>query len=450
MQGNHAVEWQFDGLVGPTHNYAGLSYGNVASEKHAGTISNPLQAALQGVEKMRFVRQLGMKQAFLPPQKRPVISILQQLGFGAGYSREALAKTLESAHRQAPHLLASAFSASCMWAANAATVSPSSDTADGKLHLTPANLVSNLHRSLEGEATTRALRKIFHNESLFVVHNPLPCAALLSDEGAANHMRVCENHGNKGIEIFVYGAGGKSVKKTTTFPARQQWEASQAVARRHGLSDDHILYVQQHPEAIDQGVFHHDVIGMNTTRLMIAHEKAVLDKETFIGHLKRMLGEAFTYLEISDDALPLAEAVKSYFFNSQLLYVPGKGFVLLAPVESQESEKTHALLRHLSEENGVLSQVHYLNVRESMRNGGGPACLRLRVAMTEVEGAAIHPGVVLTDAQDQMLEAWIKRHYRDRLSLADFTDLAFIDELNTAYSALEAHMEMPGLYPERA
>jgi succinylarginine dihydrolase len=135
-------ELNFDGLVGPTHHYAGLSPGNLASESHAGEVGNPRAAALQGLEKMRFLAELGVGQAVLPPQPRPDFELLRRLGFGSDR-----AGALARAGREAPALLSAAWSASAMWAANAATVAPSEDTADERVHLVPANLLSMLHRS---------------------------------------------------------------------------------------------------------------------------------------------------------------------------------------------------------------------------------------------------------------------------------------------------------------
>lgn len=440
-----AKEWQFDGLVGPTHNYAGLSYGNIASATHAGSVANPKSAALEGIAKMRFVSGLGMPQSFLPPLKRPIIPVLQQLGFGAGSSKSALSVTLEAAYRQAPHLLASVFSASSMWAANAATVSPGADTIDGKLHLSPANLTSNFHRSLEAGGTTRLLRTIFHNDELFDVHNALPAASGFADEGAANHMRLCNKHSLRGVELFVYGSVDGLSTMTSKFPARQRREACEAIVRRHGLSAANVIVAQQNPAVIDQGVFHHDVIAMNTTRLMIAHADALVNQKQVITDMQRMLGDDFTYIEVSWKDLPVAEAVKSYFFNAQLLEVPGKGFVILAPMEAEASDNSHQLLRSLVER-GVITEVHYLSVRESMRNGGGPACLRLRVVMTERQAQAIHPGVILTDARATQLENWVKDYYRDRVVLDDLRDPDFIFELENVYASLGTLIGMPDLY----
>ena len=202
-----ALEFNFDGLIGPTHNYAGLSYGNLASTSHQSQPSNPRAAALQGLNKMKFLADLGIGQCVLPPLRRPRFEFLRNLGF-TGTDKQLIDK----AYRANPALLASCYSASNMWTANAATVSPSADCQDGKLHLTPANLSSTLHRSIEFPSTTRNLRAIFADQEKFVVHTPLPSQDALSDEGAAKHTRICAEQGEAGIEIFKpsYRYEGKS------------------------------------------------------------------------------------------------------------------------------------------------------------------------------------------------------------------------------------------------
>src|ERR1044072_3846641 len=109
----------FDGIVGPTHNYAGLSYGNVASMTNKSSVSHPRQAALEGLAKMKFLHDLGLKQAVLPPPERPHRPTLRARGYEGDD-----AATLAKVAKEDPQLLAKVSSASAMWAANAATVSP--------------------------------------------------------------------------------------------------------------------------------------------------------------------------------------------------------------------------------------------------------------------------------------------------------------------------------------
>ena len=138
------TEINFDGIIGPSHNYAGLSRGNIASATHAGDVSEPRAAALQGIEKMRHNLALGLPQGFFMPLDRPDAKWLETLGATPGDAEG--------------HLRAQAWSASSMWAANAATVSPAPDSADGKCHLTVANLVTMPHRSHEWPGTLAQLR----------------------------------------------------------------------------------------------------------------------------------------------------------------------------------------------------------------------------------------------------------------------------------------------------
>lgn len=430
MQVKSDQEWQFDGLVGPTHNYAGLAAGNLASATYAGSVSSPQKAALEGLRKMRFVRDLGVNQAVLPPSPRPILKFLQDLGFGSAQTRKAAIHMIERAHAQAPELFAAAFSSSFMWAANAATITPSADAADGRLHLTPANLISHVHRSLEAEATHALLRRLFPDASRVAVHAPLPATLRFSDEGAANHMRVQgEEHT---AHVFVYGESAAS-----RFMARQQRAACEAIARRHGIMQGKALFWQQHPEAIDSGVFHNDVIAMSCGRLMIAHAQAFVGQAACVAALQAQLGEGFRYVEIPSDMLSVKDAVASYVFNSQLLQL-GERTVLIAPEECREIAAAARVIAYLHDEARVLDDVHYQDVRESMKNGGGPACLRLRVPMTEAESAGMHQGVVLTDARDAALSAVITRHYRDRLSFDDLRDPALLDELEATHEALTA------------
>jgi succinylarginine dihydrolase len=430
-----AHEWQFDGLVGPTHNYAGLAVGNTASARNAGAVANPKKAALQGLDKMAFVRGLGMKQAFLPPQPRPVLAALRQVGFGGNAP-----KMLEDAHRDAPELLASVFSSAFMWAANAATILPSADTADGRVHIRPANLLSNFHRALEPTYMTQILRQIFSDATHFAVHDPLPATPRFADEGAANHMRICTHHGGRGLHMFVYGMSGSTPLPTRVYPARQHLEACQRILAPLAMPP---IYAQQHPDAIDAGVFHHDVIAMNTTRLMISHEMAFADRASVIAALQKATeGVDFTHIEISNDDVPLKDAVKSYFFNAQLLELPSGSYVIVAPSECEETPYAHATLQRLQDGNGPISAVHYRDVRESMRNGGGPACLRLRVVLSDAEAAAMHQKVIFDPSREDALRAWVNTHYRDRLALNDLRDPAFVTELDDAYNALYQMLEI--------
>ena len=192
-------EFNFDGIPGPTHNYSGLAQGNLASERNKSQVAQPREAALQGLAKMRALAQRGIPQAVLPPHERPAMDALRTLGF-TGSDADILARVA----RDAPSLLAACSSAAAMWVANAATVSASRDTPDGRVHFTPANLATHFHRALEAPTTTAVLRAVFADETRFVVHDALPSTPQTGDEGAANHTRVATADGT-GVDFFVYG-----------------------------------------------------------------------------------------------------------------------------------------------------------------------------------------------------------------------------------------------------
>jgi succinylarginine dihydrolase len=421
-----AREINFDALIGPTHNYAGLSAGNIASQQNRGAVSRPREAALQGLAKMKQAAELGVLQAVLPPQPRPDLATLRRLGF-AGTDAEVIA----SVAKAEPALLAGCYSASSMWAANAATVSPSADCADGRCHITVANLASHFHRMLEVPQTAAVLRQIFRGPR-FVHHDGLPASPSIGDEGAANHTRLSAEYGEPGVELFVYGRRGldKSAAGSTKYPARQTLEASQAIARLHGLDPSRTLFVQQHPEAIDAGVFHNDVIAVGNRSLLLCPEKAFVDQSAVLQRLGQAM-PALRILEVSDRMVPLADAVGSYLFNSQLLTLPDGGDAILVPAESMTTPSTRSYLQSLR------IPVHVADLKQSMQNGGGPACLRLRVVLTDAERADVAPGIWWTPKLHAQLCEWVARHYRGSLSPGDLADPALVGEVRAATEELQ-------------
>ena len=443
-----ARELNVDGLVGPTHSYGGLSPGNLASARNRSALSNPREAALQGLEKMRLLRDLGVAQAVLPPHPRPDVEALRGLGFAGGDAR-----VLARAAREAPGLLVACSSASAMWAANAATVSPSADSADGRVHLTPANLASTLHRSLEAATTAHLLRAIFPEGERFAHHPPLP--APLGDEGAANHTRLCADHGGPGVELFVWGRRVADAEDRRPgprrFPARQTLEASLATARRHGLAPAGAAFASQSPAAIDAGAFHNDVVAVGDRELLLYHERAFADERSVLadlrGRLRRVCGCELAAIRIGERELSLDEAVSSYLFNSQLVRLPSGERLLVAPAESEATPAAAALLRRLVADAAVpIDAVRVVDLRQSMRNGGGPACLRLRVVLTDEELAAVVPGVLLDAALHERLAAWVRRHYRDRLAPADLADPQLLEEGRRALDELTGLLGIGPVY----
>ncbi|TRY32381.1 N-succinylarginine dihydrolase [Aliiglaciecola sp. M165] len=439
------VEVNFDGLVGPTHNYAGLSFGNVASLNNANAKSSPKQAAKQGLLKMKALHDLGMTQGVLAPQARPDIDTLRRLGFTGSD-----ANVLEQASKRAPEVFLACCSASSMWTANAATVSPSADTHDGKVHFTPANLTNKFHRSLEPEVTGRILQSTFKNDKYFQHHVHLPDNEHFGDEGAANHTRLCSEYGRAGVEIFVYGRHAFDVSKPapTVFPARQTLEASQAIARLHGLDDDTTVFIQQNPDVIDQGVFHNDVISVGNQNVLFYHQQAFFDTQNALDEIQRKFGdEKVHFVRVDTEAVTVQEAIKTYLFNTQIITLPSGEMAIIAPTDCEESDSVSKYLSNLITQDTPIKHVHYFDVKQSMRNGGGPACLRLRVAMTEQELGAVNQNTLIDDANFAKLNSWVDKHYRDELGDDDLRDPQLLIESRTALDELTQILNLGSVYP---
>jgi len=439
-----ACEVNFDGLIGPNHNYSGLAFGNLASSRNANNVSSPRQAALQGLEKMRSLHRLGYRQGFLLPQLRPDLALLRRLGFTGTDSA-----VIEAVARQAPELLSMVYSASSMWAANAATVTPSADAADGKVNFTPANLVTTAHRAIEHNQTQLCLETVFADSRYFNVHRALPSQARFADEGAANHSRLSSDYGQRGVGLFVYGRGAQGDTNTLTFPARQTMEASQAVARQHGVCEQSV-YLQQSAIAINAGAFHNDVVSVANGPVLFFHEQAfeAASQQRAFAQLKERVD--FQPVCVPTAKVSLQDAIGSYLFNSQLLAGNDGSFEnmrLIAPTECRDNPRVNAYLAELvQDKTQPVCAVEFVDVRQSMSNGGGPACLRLRVALKDDELAAVNPTFMLDDARIDELQAWVNQHYRDELRPDDLKDPAFVAECYAAFDDLTRRLNLGNYY----
>jgi succinylarginine dihydrolase len=445
QQSNSAFEVNFDGLVGPTHNYAGLSVGNVASLKNADQKSNPKEGALQGLAKMKALADMGLKQAVLPPLERPDVNILRQLGFSGND-----ANVISQAAKQAPAIFAATCSASSMWTANACTVSPSADTSDKKVHFTAANLANKFHRSIEAPTTSRVLASIFSDQNHFSHHQALPLGDHFGDEGAANHTRFCSDYGSQGVEFFVYGKYAFDNNKPfpKKFPARQTFEASQAIARLHQLDPAKTVFAQQNPDVIDAGVFHNDVISVGNRDCLFYHQQAFLNTEQVIQALQTAYGDTkMHFVKVPEASVSVQDAVTSYLFNSQLVSLADGTMAIIAPGECEQNPRVKAYLDSLVAEDSHIKTVKIYDVKQSMQNGGGPACLRQRVVLTNQEINAANQSVFINDELYATLQAWVTKHYRDRLSEQDLADPQLLVESQTALDELSQILNLGSVYP---
>jgi succinylarginine dihydrolase len=393
---------------------------------------------------MRVLAGMGVGQAIIPPLDRPRLDLLRWAGF-IGTDQQMI----DAALRHSPSLLSAAFSASGMWTANAAMFAPSCDSGDGCVHITPANLISNLHRSLEADDTADLLKKIFPDFALFKHHPPLPRTVAFSDEGAANHIRLVGPAGGLGVHLFVYGREYFGSNPLTRYPQRQTLEACQAIARLHQLPEEAVVFARQSPAAIDAGVFHNDVISTGHGALFLYHAEAFADGRSVVDRLKSAFEEtqhrSLCAIEISE--FSLADSVQSYFFNSQIVTRSDGRLVMVAPAESQENPKVSSVIADLRKgADAVIADAVFLNLRESMQNGGGPACLRTRVVLNEEEQSAVPPRLFFSEQIFDELTSWVKRYYRESLSLSDLRDPALLVEIQTALDNLTQILELGSIY----
>jgi succinylarginine dihydrolase len=417
-----SFEVNFDGLVGPTHNYAGLSHGNVHSVNNKNKPSNPRRAALQGLDKMKLMYDLGYKQCIIPPQERPLINDYDD------YCNMAINA-----------------SASSMWVANSSTIVPSSDTKNNKLNILTANLNFTHHRRIEAPQTHITLNKIFNDTSKFLVHSPLNSDGTLDDEGAANHTRFCNSYEEEGLHFFVYGRSNDSSEiRPINYPARQTYEASKKVAEN--MQVNNAVFAQQSAESIDAGVFHHDVIGVGNKNLYFYHEKALAEEAETIAKLQDAFVGKLNFLCVKESEVPMDVAVETYLFNSQLVEYEN-GHMLIAPIRCRRNSLVRKYLQSITGKHKLIKKVRYVNLEQSLWNGGGPACLRLRVVMNKSEFSALHPGIIFDDRLYTRLRKWIKKYYVGNLIYDDLFTPSFIQRGRDALFELTNILGLGYIYP---
>jgi succinylarginine dihydrolase len=281
-----------------------------------------------------------------------------------------------------------------------------------------------LHRAQEWPDTKRQLEIAFGDTRHFAVHDAVPPS--FGDEGAANHMRLCESHDAPGVEVFVYGRpGGK-------FPARQHEQASRLVARAHGLDPARTVFIEQNPAAIEAGAFHNDVVAVANGPVLFTHAEAFADQQAAYAAIRAAF-PALEVVEVPASAVTLQEAIRTYLFNAQLLTLPSGEMALIVPEECRESPSVWAWVQTMLAGNGPIRQVIPVDVKQSMANGGGPACLRLRVVC---DAATVDPRFLLDEAKADLIERNIAAHYPEQIDPSDIGSVALANAVIAARLAL--------------
>ena len=216
--------------------------------------------------------------------------------------------------------------------------------------------------------------------------------------------------------------------------------------RQHRLDPDRVVYAQQHPDVIDQGVFHNDVIAVGNQNLLFCHEKAFLHQANVYEDLLKVTDGQLTILEVPKSKVRVETAVQTYLFNSQLLSQPDGRMIIVVPSECQTNQTVANYLQELVDSDSPISSVKTFDLRQSMSNGGGPACLRLRVVLTEKELAAVNQHCLMSNSLFTQLNDWVNRHYRDRLTAEDLADPQLLQESRTALDELTQILDLGSVY----
>lgn len=443
-----AAELNIDALPGLTHHYGGHALGNLPSMQNKERVSHPKQAALQSLEKMRMVHRFGTPQMVFPPHFRPSITTLQEIGFSGG-DEQIVAQAVQ----QIPEVYYKLCSSAGMWMANAATVSAASDTQDQKIHFTPANLASSLHRCIEASFISKLLKKAFPNPQFFVHHEPLPFGQFFSDEGAANLLRLSLHFDISSLSIFSWGrkAFGTNAILPKRFPARQALEASEAIARQHSLNEKSVLFVQQSPEAIDAGCFHLDLSATAHKTFLLMHEKSLFHTPSFIEIIQSLFSEKhqkeLIIRKVAEMELSLSEALDTFLFNSQFITDQNGKEILLCSNRCRENGNALRLLQELVEDPAYpVQEIQYLDLSESLLGGGGPGCLRLRVPLSSTFLDYVHKPLLFTDTLYERLKRWIEEYYPDALKIEDLSDPELIQKEKEALDTLTKTLQLGSIY----
>jgi succinylarginine dihydrolase len=188
-------------------------------------------------------------------------------------------------------------------------------------------------------------------------------------------------------------------------------EASRAIARFHRLDPERTLFVCQSEEAIAAGAFHNDVVAVANETVLLTHELAFENRPDFYASLRRLLPEV-QILEVPASAVSLHDAIRSYLFNAQLVTLPEGGMGLILPEEARETPSVWSWLEEMVAGNGPIRKLFVVDVRQSMANGGGPACLRLRVV---ADPAKVDPRFMVDEAKLDAIAAVISEEWPERI-----------------------------------
>jgi len=102
---------------------------------------------------------------------------------------------------------------------------------------------------------------------------------------------------------------------------------------------------------------------------------------------------------------------------------------LVVPSECQDNQPVWNWLQQMLAGNGPIRHVKVVDVRQSMANGGGPACLRLRVV---ADPATVDPRFMLDDAKAEAMEKVVAEFWPEQINPADIGSESLAATIRTA------------------
>ena len=165
---------------------------------------------------------------------------------------------------------------------------------------------------------------------------------------------------------------------------------------------------------------------------MLIHERAWENQAATLHRIRARVPDLRVF-QVSSRDLSLEQAVTSYLFNSQLLET-SDGWLLNAPIECADGAARMVVDR--LERDGFVDRVRFNDLRQSMDGGGGPACLRLRLPLTEDEFRLLPETLMMTEERVEKLRSWVKKWYPSILRIEDLADAGFARRARKCSQAL--------------
>ena len=100
---------------------------------------------------------------------------------------------------------------------------------------------------------------------------------------------------------------------------------------------------------------------------------------------------------------------------------------LILPEEVKDFSNCMSWLDKLKQISDVKT-FNFVDIRQSMMNGGGPACLRLKVILNEEEQNNLNQKFLMNNKKLDSIKLLIEREYRDVLYPDDLKDPSLLDE----------------------